>query len=137
MTRPPGSGTLEGVQRFHSSALTAIVATIVFTLVGATSAAAYLTTLGPVECCRSTCHRGQATSPADADRCCTSHLGVLPSALGPTAPDLAHVVATLVTLVPVAIAVVPSTEVARPAPVVMLRGSPPGSLVAAHTALLI
>lgn len=125
------------MQRLHSSALTAIVATIVFTLVGATSAAAYLTTLGPAECCRSTCHRGQPTSNTDADRCCMSHLGVLPSALGPTAPDQAHVVATLVTTVPVPIAVVPPTEVLRPAPLVMLRGSPPGTLVAAHTALLI
>ncbi len=118
-------------------ALAAVVATLVLTLVGATSAAAYLTALGPKDCCRSTCHRGQSTSDTDAERCCTSHLGVLPSALGPTAPDVVHVVAQLVTTTPITFEIVPTAEVGRPAPPVMLRGSPPGTLVSAHTALLI
>lgn len=125
------------MRRCSAPALAAVILTLTLTLVWSSTAAAYLATLGPKSCCSSTCHRGKPTSDADANRCCRTHLGVLPSALGPTAPDVQHVVATLVTVVPVPFTVVVPRLVDLLAPTVMLRGSPPGTLVAAATQLLI
>jgi hypothetical protein len=123
------------VRRFSAFACAAIIVTVTTTLVGSTSAAAYLAAIGPKECCRTNCHRAATPTDADASRCCTVHLGVLPSALGPTSDDLQHVVATLVTMTPPPFAIVVPAAVDVPAPVVMLRGSPPGTLVAAATQL--
>ena len=125
------------MRRFSAFALAAIIVTVTTSLVGSTTAAAYLAAIGPKDCCRTHCHRGETTSDADANRCCTVHLGVLPSALGPTSNDLHHVVATLVTMTPPPFAVVLPAVVTVPAPLVMLRGSPPGTLVAAATQLLL
>jgi hypothetical protein len=106
-------------------------------LIGSTSQALYFTSIGPKECCRSHCHRGQATSDADADRCCAVHLGVLPAALAATTPDLHHVFAAVGTVAPAVVHAAPIDLSVGPAPNVLRRGSPPGTLVAAHTALLI
>jgi hypothetical protein len=124
------------VRRFSASTLAALVVTLTIAVAGSTSAAAYLTALGPKACCRTHCHRGQTTTDGDASRCCTTHLGVLPSALGPTSSDLQHMVAALVTMTAAPFVVGP-VEVAGPVPLVLLRGSPPGSLVAASTQLLL
>ena len=125
------------MRRFSASVLATLIVAVTFSLVASTSSAAYLRTLGPKDCCRSTCHRGQATTDTDANRCCSTHLGVLPSALGPTSNDFQHVVTTLGAVVPTPFAVVAPAVVALAPPTVMLRGSPPGSLVAAAVQLLI
>jgi hypothetical protein len=137
LTRRRISTTLGIVRRFSAFGLAAIIATLTIALVSSTSAAAYLAAVGPKECCRTNCHRGQTTSDADANRCCTTHLGVLPSALGPTSNDVHQVVATIVAMTPPPFAVVLPDAVAVPASAVRLRGSPPGTLVAASTQLLI
>jgi hypothetical protein len=114
-----------------------LVLLIGLSLVGSTSYALYLTTIGPAECCRSHCHHGHPTSKADADRCCATHLSVVPSALGPAAPDVSHALVASATTMPVVFSAPPIVHTMAPSPGVRLRGSPTGSLVAAHTALLI
>lgn len=125
------------MKRRGTSSLSALVLLIGISLLGSSSYARYLTTLGPAECCRSHCHHGQATSDADADRCCSTHLSVLPSALGPAGTDLHHALVALVTLVPLASTMPGDRAHGVPSPSVRLRGSPPGSLLAAHTSQLV
>lgn len=108
---------------------------IALSFVGSTSHALYLGSMGPKACCKSHCHHGKATTGSDAERCCATHLGVLPSGLGAKAPDIDHVFAAVGTAM---LAPVPTTLASAPlapAPAVLGRGSPPGSLVAAHTSL--
>ncbi len=128
--------TLELVRRPRPSTLAAMILAIALSLVGSTSQALYLGSLGPKACCKSHCHRGAATTGADAERCCTTHLGVLPSALAAKAPDLQHAFAAVGIDAPAPSPLVVTVAPLAPASAVLERGSPPGSLVAAHTALL-
>jgi hypothetical protein len=113
-----------------------MIFTIALSLVGSTSHALYLASMGPKACCTSHCHRGKATNDGDAARCCATHLGVLPAALAKAVPDVQHAFATVGTAAPSPSFTAPATGSVAPAPTVSRRGSPPGSLVAAHTALL-
>ena len=114
-----------------------MILAIALSFVGSTSHALYLGSMGPKECCKSHCHRGKATTGADAERCCATHLGVLPSGLAGKVPDLPHAFVAVGTAAPALLATAPAPVRLAPAPTVLGRGSPPGSLVAAHTALLI
>jgi hypothetical protein len=119
------------------STLAALVFALALALVGSTSSALYLSSMGPKQCCKSHCPLSKARADADADRCCATHLGVLPSALAKAAPDLDHAFAAVGTAAPaLVVRAVPAGVAFVPAPSVLGRGSPPGSLVAAHTALL-
>lgn len=118
------------------STLAALVFAVALSLVGSTSSALYLSSMGPKQCCKSHCPRSKARADADADRCCASHLGVLPSALAKAAPDLDHAFAAVGTAAPAVVITAPALVSYVPSPSVLGRGSPPGSLVAAHTALL-
>ena len=123
------------MRRLRFSTLTALILAIGLSLVGSTTYARYLSTIGPAECCRSHCHRGAPET--DADRCCTVHLSVLPAALGPTTSDVQHVLVASVAVLPPTVDTIVTDRVATPARVVTLRGSPPTTLVAVHAALLI
>lgn len=117
--------------------LAALVLTIGISLVGSTSYARYLGTIGPKECCKSHCHHGANPTAADADRCCSVHLGVVPSGLGPTTPA-GHLLVTMhATAVPTTLLVPIAATTSVPALPVRLRGSPPTTLLAVSTALLI
>ena len=124
------------VRRPRPSTLTALIFTLALSLVGSTSSALYLDSMGPKQCCKSHCPRSKARADADADRCCATHLGVLPSALAKSAPDLDHAFAAVGISAPAAAVMAPTLVSRAPAPSVVGRGSPPGSLVAVHTALL-
>jgi hypothetical protein len=117
------------------STLAALVFALALSLVGSTSSALYLSSMGPKQCCKSHCPR-KARADADAARCCAAHLGVLPSALAKAAPDLDHAFAAVGSAAPAVVIWAPVVVAFVPAPSVLGRGSPPGSLVAAHTALL-
>jgi hypothetical protein len=117
--------------------LAALVLTVGISLVGSTSYARYLSAIGPAECCKSHCHRGAVSSDADADRCCSVHLGVVPAGLGPTTPAGHLVVALHATAVPTTLTAPIVVGPTVPAIPVMLRGSPPTTLVAVATSLLI
>jgi hypothetical protein len=119
------------------SKLAGLVLLISVSLVGSTSYALYLTSIGPAECCKSHCHRGKATADADAARCCTTHLSVVPSGLGPTAPAMAHALVATIDTTPSALAGLAAGTWLAPAPSITGRASPPGSLVASHTSLLV
>jgi hypothetical protein len=123
------------VRRFRLSTLMALILAIGLSLVGSTTYARYLSTIGPAECCRSHCHRG--VPDTDADRCCTVHLSVLPAALGPTAPDVQHALGAFVAWMPAPAPSLLADPATTPARIVTLRGSPPSTLVAVHAALLI
>ena len=135
MTRALGRRTLGPVRRLRLSTLAALILAIGLSLVGSTTYARYLSTIGPAECCRSHCHRGAPET--DADRCCTVHLSVLPAALGPTAPDVQHALGAFVAWIPAPVPSLLSAPATAPARVVTLRGSPPSTLVAVHAALLV
>ncbi len=122
------------MRRPRPSTLAAIVLALAVSLIGSTSSALYLSSMGPKECCKSHCPRSKAD--ADAARCCTTHLGVLPSALAKAAPDLDHAFAAVGTAAPAFVMTAPARVAFGPAPSVLGRASPLGSLVAAHTALL-
>jgi hypothetical protein len=119
------------------STLAGLVLLIATSLVGSTSYALYLTSIGPAECCRSHCHRGKATGAGDAARCCTTHLSVVPSGLGPKAPDVQHVLVTTMDAAPPLVLDLDAGASMAPSPGITGRASPPGSLVAAHTSLLV
>lgn len=116
--------------------MTALVFGLALSLVASTSYARYLRSIGPAACCQSHCPRGHGGTGADADRCCSTHLGVVPDGLAAGAPDAHHAVSAVYVAVPVV--VVPwTTATLIPSVEVVGRGSPPGSLLASHTALLI
>ncbi len=126
------------MRRPRARILAALIFTIGVALVSSTSYARYLETIGPKECCRSHCHRGQDGTTADAERCCTVHLSVLPAALGAGTPDLHHLFTALGTTVATAL-LAPMAIDAEPVALLRatLRGSPPTTLVALHSTLLI
>ena len=126
------------MRRPRARILAALMLVIGVSLVGSTSYARYLETIGPRECCRSHCHRGKSTAADDAARCCTVHLSVLPAALGAGAPDLHHVFTALGAAAPLAL-LAPTPVDAEPVALLRatLRGSPPTTLVALHSTLLI
>lgn len=119
------------------SRLAGLVLLMAVSLVGATSHALYLASIGPAECCRSHCHRGTTTSDADAARCCTTHLSVVPSGLGPTSPGVQHALVATIDPTPSGMLGLDVGRVSAPAPAITGRASPPGSLLASHTSLLV
>jgi hypothetical protein len=135
LTGPTRSTTLDIVR--HRSKLAGLVLLIAVSLVGSTSYALYLTSIGPAECCRSHCHRGKATADADAARCCTTHLSVVPSGLGPTAPDVHHVLVAAIDTTPSTLAGLDTGTSFTLPRAITGRASPPGSLLASHTSLLV
>ena len=124
------------VKRPRLRVLLLLVGTLTFSLVSTTSYALYRTAMGPEQCCKSHCHHRM---PKDAaQRCCRTHLTVIPAAMSKelSARDAsapAHVTCqTLPSLVlPAPVASSPVLQV------VDERAQPGPSLFAQHVSLLI
>ena len=116
--------------------VTALAFGLALSLVGATSYARYLSSIGPAACCQSHCPRSHGTAKGGAARCCSTHLGVLPAGLATTGPDVQHAFGAAHVTAPLP-AIAWTGTIRVPSATVIARGSPPGSLVASHTALLI
>lgn len=115
--------------------LVALVGTLAVSLVGTTSAAAYRTAMGPEQCCKSHCRHSHASSGDEAERCCRTHLTVLPAAFSKASPQDAVAPAHVVGSALVA-AVLPSVASRHAPSSVEGRAPPSPSLFAQHTALL-
>ncbi len=133
MTLGERSGSVELV-RLHRASL---IAALMLTLVTSTSFGLYLASIGPAECCRSHCRCGSDAAGDDADRCCATHLGVVPAGLGATATDVQHTLTVSLATIPAVVLPWPAMAPAFPGPATSGRASPLLSLLASHTALLI
>ena len=115
--------------------LVALVGALTVSLVGTSSYAAYRTAMGPEQCCKSLCHHSHRSNGGEAERCCRTHLTVLPAAFSKASPQDAVAPAHVVGSALIAPAV-PLVAFGHAPAAVAGRAPPPQSLFAQHTALL-
>ena len=115
--------------------LVALIGALTVALVGSTSAAAYRTAMGPAQCCRTHCRHSHQASGRDAERCCRTHLTVLPATLTKVSSQDATAPAHVLGFPVAARALTATVSAHRPA-IVEVRGPPLRALFTQHTSLL-